>query len=593
MTPTPVTARKKKSGTLAALDRRGGAWRLVIDRRSRGAGFETSTLSDADLGTLGERLAKAGVTRLVRVAPACECLAKLDATPDAAGDELIAALGLLGEAGLPEDVPSHRRAAGFVGSPSRVLVTGWMRREAVSPRLALNGIEESWVTEPAAVLALANGNGFELLSWDRELGSILAVKTSGEKPIVRCIRADGGDEQTWARSLGSAARSVGLGGTSSFTAARGIATDTATLGTAGVSDAVAAGDFGPATGALVLAGGEDTASGLTVLRSGSENGRESAVIRAARWVSVPKRAAVVAASCLALCAIAPMGMAWVRLQVVNSKLAAIEGNGAKEAREQLTKEAAMYRQLDQSRWPMTKLLADVSNATPVGVVMENLTLEREGSQAVIMKGRADSPEVLSLLQKNLAQTGVVTGVQVNSAEADGSGVTFSLQAKVTSPRSASRLTDDFGKKTLQDRIYDGGSTPIAGAVPSEAARPDPMALEEDDEAVARPSGTSTAGGTETESNGDRTGRTSGSNGNGGARRGETATSGETNRASKPVEVPPPLTDAQITAMDKPTATKEWALRKAASQRATTSSDDKARLDAEVTKLEAQRKGSGT
>jgi hypothetical protein len=585
MTAAPVTTRKKKSGTLAALDRRGGAWRLVIDRRARGSGFETSTLSDADLATLGDKLAKAGVTRLIRVAPACESLAKIDATPDAAGDELVAALGLLGEAGLPEDVPSHRRAAGFVGSPARVLVTGWMRREAVSPRLALSGIEESWITEPAAVLAIANGEGFELVSWDRELGSILAVKTVGEKPLVRCIRADGTDADAWARSLASAARSVGLEGTSSFAAPRGIATDTATLGAANVSDSMASSEFGPAVGALIVGSGEETAAPLAMLRSGTDSARESAVIRTARWVSVPRRAVIVGAACLAVCALAPMAMAWVRLQVVTSKLDAVQGNGAKESRERLTKDAAMYRQLEQSRWPMTKLMADVSNATPVGVVMESLTLEREGSQAVVMKGRADSPEVLALLQKNLVQTGVMADVKL-SAEADGSGVTFSLQAKVISPRSASRLVDDFGKKTLQDRIYDGGSTPVAGAVPADAAKPDPMAAEAEDEESARPSDTGRAG-----TNGGGNGGSR--NGNGGSRAGESATAGETNKALKPLDVPPPLTDEQIAAMDKSTATKEWAARRAAFQRASTSPEDKARLEAEVKKLEPKWKGGGS
>jgi Tfp pilus assembly protein PilN len=568
---------------VAALDRRGGAWRLVIDRRARAGGFETVTLGDADLATLADRLAKAGVTRLVRVAPACECLAKIDATPDAAGEELVAAMDLLGEAGLPEDVPAHRRAVGFVGSPSRVLVTAWMRREAISPKLTIPGIEEYWITEPAALLSLAKGEGFSLLSWDRDLGSILAVKTAGERPLVRCIRADGNDTAAWSKALAAAAKSVGTESVASADSVRGVMTDTATLGATGISETAAAGEFGIAMGAVLVAAGDDARSALATLRSGSENGREPVMLRAARWISVPKRAVLAGAVSLGLCALAPMGMAWARLKVAESKLASI--GGAKDEREALTKDAALYKQLEQSRWPMTKLLADVSNATPVGVVMESLSLERDGSQGVLMKGRADTPEVLSTLQKNLAGSGVVSAVQVTSVEADGNGVSFSLQARVTSPRSASRLTDDYGKSTLQDRIYAGGSSPIAGAVPSEAAKPDAMAMDDKDDPVEKSAGADDGGGDGT---GSRTVRL-----NSGARRGETATSGETNKATKPLEVPPPLTDEQIAAMDKGTATKEWAARRAAFQRVSTSPDDKARLEAEVKKLEPKWKGTGS
>ena len=579
MTPAPVTTRKKRPGMVAALDRRGGAWRLVIDRRGRAGGYETVTLGDADLATLGERLTKAGVTRLVRVAPACECLAKIDATPDAAGDELLAALELLGEAGLPEDVPVHRRAVGFVGAPSRVLVTAWMRREAISPKLALPGIEEYWITEPAAVLSLAKGEGFALLSWDRELGSILAVKTVGEKPLVRCIRADGNDSAAWSRALASAAKSVGPGTIDSLDTARGVMTDTATMGATGISETVAAGEFGIAMGAVLVAAGEDSRSGLAMIRSGSENGRDPVALRAARWISVPKRAMTVGAVCLGLCAVAPMAMAWVRLKVAESKLASI--GGAKDEREALTRDAALYKQLEQSRWPMTKLLADVSNATPVGVILENLTLERDGSLGMMMKGRADTSEVLSTLQKNLGQTGVVSDVKV-TLEADANGVSFSLQARVTSPRSASRVTDDYGKSTLQDRIYAGGSTPITGAVPAEAEKPDTMAMGEDEDPVESPAA-ATDGGGNGNGGGSRTSRLNSS------RRGETASSGETNKAVKPLDVPAPISDEQIAALDKSGAMKEWSTRRAAFQRATTSTDDKARLEAEVKKLEPKWK----
>lgn len=589
---TPITTKSESQGTprrrgatVAALDRRGGAWRLVIDRRARGGGFETATLADGDLAGLGERLAKAGVTRLVRVVPACATIAKIEAAPEARGEELAGALGLFAEAALPEDAGLHRRGAGLVGEPTRALAAAWIGREtgAAFEPVELGGVDEVWTTEPAAVLSLSRGEGFALLSWDRENGSVFALRTAGERPVSRCVKLDGRDESAWRRGLAAAAASVGI--ETPVEIARGLASDTARFGSAGVAESVAAGEFGVAIGAVLVETG-DFGPSLAGMRRSSEDRREGTLARGARWISVPGRAAAVIAAGLAVCMLAPMGFAWARMKVVESKLEAI--GPARDEREALRREAALYRQMEQSRWPMTKLLADVSNATPVGVVVESLTIEKDGSSGVMMKGRADNAEQVTALQKNLGESGVLGGVQMTSVEADGSGVSFSLSAKVVSARSASKVKDDFAKRTLQDRIYDVSGAILAGAVPTEA----PAVVSEDEEDGNSVAASGNGGGG------------SGGGGNGGTvtprprsgegtRSGESATSGETNKASKPLEVPPPLTDEQINAMDKSTATKEWALRRAAAQRKETSTDDRARLEAEVKKLEPKWKGGGS
>jgi hypothetical protein len=178
---------------------------------------------------------------------------------------------------------------------------------------------------------------------------------------------------------------------------------------------------------------------------------------------------------------------------------------------------------------------------------------------------------------------VIGAVLRPGVEADGSGVSFSLSAKVVSARSASKVKEDFAKRTLQDRIYDVSGAILAGAVPTEA----PAAASEDEESgeSVAVSGNGGGGNGGTVTSRPRSGE--------GTRSGESATSGETNKASKPLEIPPPLTDEQINAMDKSTATKEWAMRRAAAQRKETSTDDRARLEAEVKKLEPKWKGGGS
>jgi hypothetical protein len=57
--------------------------------------------------------------------------------------------------------------------------------------------------------------------------------------------------------------------------------------------------------------------------------------------------------------------------------------------------------------------------------------------------------------------------------------------------------------------------------------------------------------------------------------------------------PPPLTQAELDAMDKSAAVKAWAERRSAAQRDSTPPEDKARLEEEVKKLEAKWKGGAS
>lgn len=605
MTTPPIHPKKKKPGAaLAALDRRAGQWRLAVARP--GGSVERDTLQEADLVNLGERLARAGVARLVRVAPACECLAKLEAAPEAQGEELAAAVALVADAALPEDVPAHRRAAGLVGgegADARVLAAAWLAREnAPGPRIKLDGIEEVWVAEPAAHLAFATAETGAILAWDRELGSVFAASLDAAKPRARCIRLDGADEAAWARSLAAAADSVGLRdarpGDKPADLAQGLVSrgPLFTGGWAAVPAQALAGEFGPVLGALRLASID---SPLVGMRRTADDGREPAPVRAARWVSAPRRASLLIAAGLAVCLLAPMTFAWARYAVVKAKLDSI--GAAADARDSLKKEAALYRQMDLSRWPMTKLLADVANATPIHVVIESISLEHEGNQGLMLKGRADSAEILSTLQKNLNQTGILSSVQVSSVAADGSGVTFTLQAKVVSAKTPSKVLEDFGKKNLATRLYvDGAASPSTALAHHEDGGDLPAGDEDmtDPPSGEREASAPSAGDGGGRSNGGNRGNNGGGSRRGGSPRtlrGESATSGETTKAPAPkaFEVPPPITDAAIAALDKDGAMKQWTTRRLAAQNSATPPEDKSRLEDEVKKLEAKWKGGGS
>lgn len=608
MTSQSATSRKRRAATLAVIDRRGGRWRLVI---ARAAAPESAFLDDADLPKIAQRLQQAGVTKLLRIAPAAECVAKLEPIPDASGEDLSAALALLGEASLPEDAGIHRRAVGIIGSGSDgwALATAWLTPDPAAPTLALHGIEEAWIAEPAAALAFARPDTRGLVTWDREHNSVLSARLTGERPVVRCIRLDGTDAAAWKRGLAAAAAFAGVDADLSSPAGFETSGPLHPAPPASSASALSA-DMAPALGALRVAMGDDSLATLASLRRESDDGREPATIRAARWISEPRRATAILAAAVGLCIAAPVAFAYVRLKVIDHKLASMAEPRAEA--DKVSKQAALYSQFEKSRWPMTKLMADVMNAAPVGVSFETFSIEYEGGQGVTIKGSADTADALNTFQKNLSSTRILSGVRVSNLDASGSSTTFSLAAKIANPRVASALKEDFGKSPLADRA--GGVSRASRTVPSSSTELEPAeSIATDTHTADRPA----ERGSDRGERGNRGGR-NGGGGNGGnntggpglrnsdavrpgdapresgtgrAGRGESATSGETNKAAAAYTLPPPLTDAQINAMDKSTASQEWTKRLIASQRADTLSQDKARLQAEMAKLDPIRKGN--
>ncbi|MEK6701172.1 MAG: PilN domain-containing protein [Planctomycetota bacterium] len=595
MTTSPTTTRNVPAPiatAVAGLVHRGQTWHLAIVAPPAGPGslprvISARALSPAELTGRGERLgailSDAGVGLLVKVAPGAECYAKLTPAPEVPQSGLAPAISLLAEANLPEDLPRHRRASGIVRTPSgtAALFTGW--RGTGSDDLA-DGIDEFWIAEPAALVGLMSTRSGFAASWDSTRGSIVIAATGGESGVVRCMRGDRSTPEAFAQSLAGAVRSTAsaTGG-----AASGLSLDPEdrpvglsigdgwsladvcvieTGARSGADTAILA--IGAALSVLNQASGSPSLAGL---RSEHDGGPDPKLIRAANWLGKPGVAVKVVAAAVAVAVFAPIGLSWARLAVVNSKADALIA--AKSEGEKLNKSAALYSQLDAKRWPMTKLLAQVSNACPVGVEIDSLTIESEGSQTLLLKGIADSSEILSKLTKNLNDTGLFGSVGTPDTKADSQGLNFSIQAKVTNARNASAPIDDFAKKTLRERLYaDGGKGP---ATTTHVAAADPPPDDTGEVSVETPKNPS-AGGNNRRNNGRTV-------------RGETAVSVEANKA-KGTEVPDVLSDEQIGAMTSSALTIAWAKHKAALSKSDLDPTVRSRLEAQLAKIDAKRSG---
>lgn len=560
---------------------------VVAERTARGVRvIEARALSA--IADLPAALAQHRVHHLVRVLPAADTVCRASRVDSAQPAELLSALALLGEASLPEEAPAHRRAGGVVPDLSAdgrrgAIFTAWITPPPEEPDLPVE--DETFIASAAALAMLRSPSGLAVLC-DRAGVSIVA--SGPDRLAARAIVEDPTNHAAIAARIAETCRAVGA------TAANEVVETHARLRLDATSRSALASrveglvpeqrwldQYGVAIGAALAALSPDAATRtLAQLRDEPPAERRTAPERFVDWITVPRHALAAGVAAAALVIIAPLGIAATRGAVLKSKSTNLRQ--VDEQRAALSKQAAMYQQLETMRWPMTKLMGDISAATPQGVIVEVLRLSPE--QGMMMKGTADSQEVLGKLQSHLNQTGLFDKLKIDRAVSGSSGVEFDISANVLNPTIYVKPVDDFAEKPLAVRLY------------GEAARNAPL--------VATESGSTDHSRESSSSSGPRDGGRSGTRESGreSSRDSRSPAAADSSRSSRPssgsgvpslADVPPELTDAQIGAMDRTTAMKEMVARRRASAVQGIDPGVKARLDTEVTKLQDRMKAAGS
>lgn len=572
---------------LAAAVRAGDQWRLVVADAAGGKVSVVDARTIRDPGAseqIQQALRDQKVTRVVRVAPAEETVARAIAMPDGPPEGLASAINLIAEAELPESLPSHRRAAGVIGAAGpagrATLLTGWTGNgpAALSP-----AIEEVWTT-PAAALAALRARGGYAAATEQASGTISIVASGADRTIARVMREDNAPN-AWDRAVQAAItdtlRAVGVEVAPRPGHAPEVLIDVDSLlalksrvgGWREESRWVS--DYALAIGALLLAASpESLVQPLCSLTATGRTSKDPIPERAAAWLSRPRHAVLVAVAAIAVMLLAPLGFAAVRLAVLSAKSSGL--SGAVEARKRVSDQAALYAQLDLVRWPMTKLMADIAAATPVGVVVDNLRLSTD--QNISIQGTAEGYDQLNTFQKNLAQSRVFKDVSVPRYEISDKLTSFELSAAVANPSTVAKPPEDFASKPLAVRLYGEKATnttpplPPRGKDSREARAPAPRSTPAGDNGGSHPPRGSDSGSSERRGEGDRRADAE-------SRRPQTTDSDA---------LPAPLTDDQIAKMDRNAAMKEWSGRKKYLQTHTKlEAADKARLEEEITKTKAR------
>ncbi|MEX2219384.1 MAG: PilN domain-containing protein [Phycisphaerales bacterium] len=589
-TPAHSNGKAHSPHRVGALHRQGDRWRLLIlEGRGEGAVLEARTLAADPWGAVADATERHRLERVVVVAPGRATVARCAGVPTGTPEEMGAAASLMAEVQLPESLPAHRRSAAVIPDEERpglrtALLTGWAPDGRGPSDAAPEGTDVSYTTPIAALAALRGGTGAALYA-DPHEGAVSMIAGGAERTLVRVLVEESAGGGFWrAVSLISAETAAAAGvpapAVSPGSVGPALRLDPRSLARlrSAVRDvpdrAEWLNDYGVALGAALLATSPDLLlRPLASLRESAPVIREPVLSRAVGWLAIPRNAWVVVAASLALLLLGPLALGAARLAIVEAKARGLPDG---KERGESARRQAMVAQLERSRWPMTKLLADVSAAAPVGVVADTVRISTD--QGVTITGTAESPEQVNVLQSNLNDTRLFSDVRVNRVESTPAGVDFDITASVSSPYAnvTVKPETDFAARPLAVRLYgDEKATNTATPVPR------------------RRSGESTTSAAAPREG--RRGRDRGGDGEGAPApritgdRAERPREGVSTRAAppNPGDAPKPLTDEQIAAMDQPTATREMVQRRVFSQKAGLEAGTKQRLEDEVNRLKAR------
>ncbi|HEX2839465.1 MAG TPA: PilN domain-containing protein [Phycisphaerales bacterium] len=567
--PTSKPAAKSSARIVAGVDACGDRVSVVVARAGSSVSsaapgvqiVEARKFSAADKGGVAAMCERLRVSHIVRVAPADACTARAATVPAGDVPGMLAAAALLAEGELPADVPAHRRAGGVLPMQKTgvrpVLLTAWLRDES-QPRIA-DKIDESWTTPMAALAALRGSATAAVLARPAQNAACILV-TGDAATAARVIIEDADDADAWREAIADAiAESASASGTpvpdvdaEAVLSITGGFDDLRSRAPGAKIDDAWLADHAAALGAAMIA--LDVPAGvapLAALYAVAPKERVPAPVRLATWMSRPAVAWTVGIAAAILLVAGPWALARQRAVVSTSKAAQLDD--AKSQTKDLSLRAAMYEQLEASRLPMTKILADIAGATPVGVTIEDARITVE--QGVTLRGVAKSRELVNELEKNLGSTRVFRNIKQNRNESKaGGGAEFDLSAQIepSQVHLPVKPKEDFATTNLAVRLH--GPSASNTNIPVGAKREAPRTSR----SSSRSSGSSASDSVDT------------------SRR---------PAATASAEAPPAVTDAEIAAMDRSTAMKGWSTRRSFLQRNSGLDPTvKQRLEDEVTKL---------
>lgn len=568
------------------------------------AGGEVVRVAIERMGDRCRLTTEAGTSNLPRVgiAPWGQSLVRCRGVDELPGDELVRVLGILGDGELPERVPAWRRGCGALpvgGNGRTALLTAWMPGTD-----AIDEAEDArFATAPAALglaVSLAEGCAFAA---DAKQGVLIVAAHGPEGVLVRSLRESSdvvsSDSHVEQRLL-EAASAVGLHEDEARSALH--ASHEPMRGrrigwSGGIGERLARKIEGwpsepreaakvllPACAGMLAVSTDPAVRALASLRLNEPAARASTGERMNVWLASRRNVAIACGVCVLVLLFTPLLGAKVREAMLSARVARAET--LREQYEADARRAAIYGQLNERVWPMTKMLAEVSGAAPVHVVLEsvrmdsNAQIDIEGFVQVAPGGPTleGPPETLvTRYEAALNELGTLGSVTVVRREVVGESVEFQISARVRDAIARASMPRDFAEMPLAEVLYGEGASNTTTPVVAAASRP---------MGRSRPSSGSSGRGSE-----ERAERDSAIE-SGRASSGDRRPSGESGPASED-GVPTPITDAQIAELDRSELLNQWRIRNSASRDESNDAETRARLKEEADKLIARYREVGS
>lgn len=565
-TPSPVG---KKPGAVLALHKVGSAYRYVIASGAGGNGgggirvTDSGTIPASDPKALETLRQKAGSSAaFVQVIPPEASILRsappklvLDGTPE----QVAGALSLVAEAELPTTIPAHRRGAGVLraGAAHAVYAVGWMGPEGA---IAHEAVTVPAVAALAALFRLTGAPSGLAVYTDQPSGVVAIVGAGkGESPrlFVRVLRDDASDTEAFKAVRDEALADVmaDLDAEEPVRISSSLRLPARLPASIGLTGDDRHSDFALALGAAAFAleARADEQPLLTMTDRSPTAGR-TIFTRIGDGLSTPRAAAVTAAVCVCVLLAGWIVAAPIKLSLLKSRVGEDSGNDTKAVQQR-----DWYKALNERRWPMTALIAELTSGAPEGVRIESLSVE-QGRPATVT-GTADSAASIEAWCGTLRGK-IFTDVTPNVPAEDVSPIRFTITAKVADAMLAA--VSELKPVTTSDAPRTTDSTsrgPRTGSSNNSGGS-----------TASRPSGNSRS-----------------NNGGGGNGRSSSTPAAS---PSAPAEVPPALTDAQIERLNATAAMNAWAARKSYLMRSEGDPATRSRLEQEVTKIDARRKALG-
>jgi hypothetical protein len=274
---------------------------------------------------------------------------------------------------------------------------------------------------------------------------------------------------------------------------------------------------------------------------------------------------------------APLGFAYARLSALKS--ASAELAGGDDAVDVAQKQFDLYELMTSKRWPMARLLAEVTTTAPQGLLLESLTIEH--GRRIGISGQFNEATQVGDYVDALGKAKVLEDVKNPTTES--ASQRFQISAAVSA--NAVIALGGKARPSASTTASSGTAAPAAtGSSGSNSTAAAPAGN------AGNNTGNRNNRNTPAATTGNRSNNNTGNRGTPAGTAPTTAAGGSGGTApasSAPKPPPDAISDAAINALDRSGTMKEWATRRGASQRPDLTEEVKARLTDEVAKLKAR------